>query len=75
MQPPPAPRPRSKIDSLIFMPDSIRTANVEEQASSLNPQKQDRETTGKDVEDEVEVENVERPIDLYKVLLIPLSIL
>ncbi|KAL8479362.1 hypothetical protein ACS0TY_026289 [Phlomoides rotata] len=67
-KPPPAPRPRSKIDSLIFMPDSIKTTNVEEQASSLNPQVHNRETAGKEVENEVEVENVERPVDLYKAI-------
>ncbi|KAL0377055.1 UNVERIFIED_CONTAM: G patch domain-containing protein TGH [Sesamum calycinum] len=75
-KPPPAPRARSKIDSLIFMPDSIKTANVEEHIrtehpSSLVPQahngKQGGETTDKEVENEVEVENVERPVDLYKV--------
>lgn len=65
------------MDTLIFMPDSIRTANVEEhvseeRTSSLVPQvhnrKQDRGTNEKEVENEVEVENVERPVDLYKVL-------
>ncbi|KAI3470210.1 hypothetical protein Pfo_026873 [Paulownia fortunei] len=76
-KPPPAPRVRSKMDSLIFMPDSIKTANVEEHvavegASSLVPQahngKQGRETTEEEVENEVEVENVERPVDLYKAI-------
>ncbi|KAL0456513.1 UNVERIFIED_CONTAM: G patch domain-containing protein TGH [Sesamum latifolium] len=76
-KPPPAPRARSKMDSLIFMPDSIRTANVEEHIrtehpSSLVPQvhngKQGGETTDKEVASEVEVENVERPVDLYKAI-------
>ncbi|KAL0284879.1 UNVERIFIED_CONTAM: G patch domain-containing protein TGH [Sesamum angustifolium] len=76
-KPPPAPRARSKMDSLIFMPDSIKTANVEEHIrtehpSSLVPQvhsgKQGGETTDKEVENEVEVENVERPVDLYKAI-------
>lgn len=76
MQPPPPPRLRSKMDSLIFMPDSIRAANVEEQNSgkqtSTSAQgKKDRETAEKEAEIEVEVENVERPVDLYKVM--PLS--
>lgn len=52
------------------MPDSIRTANVEEHVSVEHNGKKDRETTEKEVEDEVEVENVERPVDLYKVLTI-----
>ncbi|KAL0388053.1 UNVERIFIED_CONTAM: G patch domain-containing protein TGH [Sesamum radiatum] len=76
-KPPPAPRARSKMDSLIFMPDSIKTANVEEHIrtehpSSLVPQvhngKQGGETTDKEVENEVEVEHVERPVDLYKAI-------
>lgn len=71
------------MDSLIFMPDSIRTANVEEhnnsgkRTSKSAPQenngKKDTETAEKEAEIEVEVANVERPIDLYKV--IPLSTL
>ncbi|KAL0413861.1 UNVERIFIED_CONTAM: G patch domain-containing protein TGH [Sesamum radiatum] len=82
-KPPPAPRARSKMDSLIFMPDSIKTANVEEHIrtehpSSLVPQvhngKQGGETTDKEVVSEVEVENVERPVDLYKVLLLLLGL-
>lgn len=81
MQPPPPPRVKSKMDSLIFMPDSITTANVEEHVSmerksSSVPRphngKKDRETTENEVEDVVEVENVERPVDLFKVL--PLSL-
>lgn len=60
------------MDSLIFMPDSVKAANVEETvASSAVPQahdkKQGRETAEKEVESEIEVENVERPVDLYKV--------
>lgn len=54
-KPPPAPRMRSKMDSLIFMPDLVKAANPEEVA--------DRE-----LEVEVEVENVERPVDLYKAI-------
>ncbi|KAK4487520.1 hypothetical protein RD792_005836, partial [Penstemon davidsonii] len=76
-KPPPPPRARSKIDSLIFMPDSVKTASKEEdiateRSSSLHPQKDNRkqgkETTEKEVEIEVEVENVERPVDLYKAI-------
>lgn len=75
MQPPPAPRAKSKMDSLIFMPDSIRAADVEENVpaerrSSAHNGKKDKETNTieKEAEPEVEVENVERPVDLYKVL-------
>lgn len=84
MQPPPAPRVKSKMDSLIFMPDSITTAKVEEHvsmerksssASRAHNGKKDKETTENEVEDVVEVENVERPVDLYKVLPSSLYIL
>ncbi|PIN18438.1 putative RNA binding protein, contains G-patch domain [Handroanthus impetiginosus] len=72
-KPPPPTRVRSKMDSLILLPDSVKAANVEERvASPLFPQandgKQGRETTEKEVENEVEVENVERPVDLYKAI-------
>lgn len=76
-KPPPAPRMRSKMDTLIVMPDFIKTVAVEEHvtadpAPSLVPQDsngtRDRETMEMKVENEVEVENVERPIDLYKAI-------
>ncbi|KAK6146343.1 hypothetical protein DH2020_020212 [Rehmannia glutinosa] len=76
-KPPPAPRVRSKMDSLIFMPDSIKTAIVEdhvsmEHKSSLVPQmdkgKIGQEATENEVQNEVEVENVGRPVDLYKAI-------
>lgn len=70
-QPPPAPRARSKMDSLLFMPDSIKSAKVEETvtpiADPLPMIKLDDEDTNKE-ESKVEAENVERPVDLYKVL-------
>ncbi|XP_047970608.1 G patch domain-containing protein TGH-like [Salvia hispanica] len=76
-KPPPAPRMKSKMDSLIFMPDSIRAADVQEQVpgerrSSSQPQghsrKKENEAIDKEAEIEVEVENVERPVDLYKAI-------
>lgn len=76
-KPPPAPRMRSKMDTLIVMPDFIKTTTVEEHvaadpAPSLVPQDsngtRDRETMEMEVENEVEVENVERPVDLYKAI-------
>ncbi|CAA0833284.1 G patch domain-containing protein TGH [Striga hermonthica] len=75
-KPPPAPRVRSKMDSLLFMPDSIKTATVEEhvvneQASSVaqtQKRKPGMETADKEIQDEVEIENVERPVDLYKAI-------
>ncbi|XP_042027992.1 G patch domain-containing protein TGH-like [Salvia splendens] len=76
-KPPPAQRVKSKMDSLIFMPDSIRAADVQEQVpgerrSSSQPQghsrKKENEAIEKEAENEVEVENVERPVDLYKAI-------
>lgn len=76
MQPPPAPRIRSKIDSLIFTSDSVKGTRMEEPATAkkdFSPvhQSEDKDPTKKiaenETEAEVEVENVERPVDLYKV--------
>lgn len=77
MQPPPPPRPRSKMDSLIFMPDSIKAAKAEESAAvnkeplsvSRWDSEEKRRVIEKEIEVEVEAENVERPVDLYKVHL------
>lgn len=71
---PPPPRPRSKMDSLLFMPDSVRTAKVEETTKgntpmpglSLDAKEIEKEEANKQVE--VEIENVERPVDLYKAI-------
>ncbi|KAL2470149.1 G patch domain-containing protein TGH [Abeliophyllum distichum] len=76
-KPPPAPRVRSKMDSLIFMPDSIKAANMEERVSTEGPsslapkvhgKEKGQEKVEQEVEVEVEVENVERPVDLYKAI-------
>ncbi|GFP85246.1 g patch domain-containing protein tgh [Phtheirospermum japonicum] len=60
-KPPPAPRARSKLDSLFFMPDSTKTAMT-------HKGKPGTETTEQENQNEVEVENVERPVDLYKAI-------
>lgn len=76
MQPPPAPRIKSKMDSLIFMSDSVKAPRLEESVAANNdrysaPQSDapeiSRDVT-KEIEADIEVENVERPVDLYKVL-------
>lgn len=73
MQPPPAPRMQSKMDSLIFTADSVKSSKVEE---AVTPSRglatsSDHLETKNDLSEndptEVEVENVERPVDLYKV--------
>ncbi|KAK4257303.1 hypothetical protein QN277_006907 [Acacia crassicarpa] len=76
-KPPPAPRIRSKIDSLIFTSDSVKDARIEEPVNakkniSCVPQFENDDATKKVAKDEteveVEVENVERPVDLYKAI-------
>lgn len=65
-KPPPPPRSRSKLDSLIFMPDYVKAATeVEKNNVKLNDVSQLDE---KDGIVDVEVENVERPVDLYKAI-------
>ncbi|OMO51958.1 SWAP/Surp [Corchorus capsularis] len=74
-KPPPAPRMRSKMDSLLFMPDSIKGAKLEEDITNrdlpvaeTDAQKTIEDAAEKNIEVEVEVENVERPVDLYKAI-------
>nr|GMC69421.1 G patch domain-containing protein TGH [Ipomoea batatas] len=71
-KPPPAPRARSKMDSLIFMTDSVKSAKVEESVTdrlfSVSEASQEEIRTQKEIEAEIEVENVERPVDLYKAI-------
>ncbi|KAM7471178.1 hypothetical protein LguiA_009361 [Lonicera macranthoides] len=75
-KPPPPPRPRSKMDSLIFMPDSIKAVKAEETAAvnkeplsvSRWDSEEKRRVIEKEIEVEVEAENVERPVDLYKAI-------
>ncbi|XP_058189852.1 G patch domain-containing protein TGH-like [Rhododendron vialii] len=74
-QPPPPPRLRSKMDSLIFLPDSTKPVKVEETAAAFTdslsvppPGSEDitsKEATG-EFQNDVEVENVERPVGLYR---------
>lgn len=78
MQPPPAPRSRSKLDSLVFLPDSVKAAKLEDDVSgdrsesSLRLQegrKEGKEMVDQEIEVEAEPENIERPVDLYKVFV------
>lgn len=63
------------MDSLIFLPDSVKGAKPEEDVTNrdlpiaqINAQETIEDVAGK--ESEIEVENVERPVDLYKVLFV-----
>ncbi|KAK9203946.1 hypothetical protein WN943_014203 [Citrus x changshan-huyou] len=75
-KPPPAPRIKSKMDSLIFISDSVKAPRLEESVAANNdrysaPQSDapeiSRDVT-KEIEADIEVENVERPVDLYKAI-------
>ncbi|VFQ64931.1 unnamed protein product [Cuscuta campestris] len=73
-KPPAAPRARSKMDSLVFMTDSVKSRKVEECVTDRRLtvleaiQDDSRETSKDDMEVEIKVENVERPVDLYKAI-------
>ncbi|CAH8355096.1 unnamed protein product [Eruca vesicaria subsp. sativa] len=58
-----APRARNKMDSLLFLPDTVKAAS-----GSGALQGSDLQELKKEPEVEVEVENVERPVDLYKAI-------
>lgn len=64
------------MDSLIFTSDSVKGTKVEEPVTSkkdISPLQQStnknitKSTTENETEGNVEVENIERPVDLYKV--------
>lgn len=76
LQPPPAPRSKSKMDTLIFMPDTITASEVKNSVtldrdlssiSQIGNKENDGDLVEDDIKDSVEVENIERPVDLYKV--------
>ncbi|XP_050377487.1 G patch domain-containing protein TGH [Argentina anserina] len=76
-KPPPAPRSRSKIDTLIFTSNSGKETKEEKtiivKRDSYQISQPEAQGTSKDVADdesggEVEVETVERPVDLYKAI-------
>lgn len=79
-QPPPAPRMRGKLDSLIFAPDTAKITRTEDVNMSSDQSPTLWKSNGelsmdmsiKEAEVAVEVENVERPVDLYKVFLLHL---
>lgn len=66
-QPATAPRARNKMDSLIFLPDPVKAASGSGASLSARQASDIQETSVQEPEVEVEVENVERPVDLYKV--------
>lgn len=75
MQPPPAPRARSKLDSLIYLPESVKAPKLEDDVSGGRSQfslqegriEKGKEIADQEIEVDAEPENIERPVDLYKV--------
>ncbi|EEF50668.1 RNA binding protein, putative [Ricinus communis] len=76
-KPPPPPRMRSKLDSLIFTSDSVKPTKLEETTNAnrdrISNLQSGTQKISKDAADsekvvEVQVENVERPVDLYKAI-------
>ncbi|KAH8491788.1 hypothetical protein H0E87_021404 [Populus deltoides] len=75
-KPPPPPRMRSKMDSLIVTSD-LKAMKMEEAFSAdrnqplalqFSPQEVSKDVVDRETEPEVQVENVERPVDLYKAI-------
>lgn len=85
IQPAPVPRPRSKMDSLVFLPETFKSTNREEakssvrgslEASKSGPKEAEAEPSGTEADvAPTSPKNVERPVDLYKVCTIPPSML
>ncbi|XP_014509385.1 G patch domain-containing protein TGH isoform X1 [Vigna radiata var. radiata] len=76
-KPPPAPRIRSKMDSLIFTSDSVKGIKPDDPVTSIKDISPLQQYTAEDItksitenetEGDVEVENIERPVDLYKAI-------
>ncbi|GAB2270203.1 hypothetical protein Dimus_005110 [Dionaea muscipula] len=74
-KPPPPPRMRSKFDSLIVPSETAKYSKVEENTaankshvSQPNALDMDMKMSGGEDEGPLEIENVERPVDLYKAI-------
>ncbi|CAJ1944308.1 unnamed protein product [Sphenostylis stenocarpa] len=76
-KPPPVPRIRSKMDSLIFTSDSVKGIKVDDPETSKKEISSLPQSTNEDItksitenktEGDVKVENIERPVDLYKAI-------
>lgn len=74
-KPPPAPRMRSKLDTLIFTSNSVKSTKIEEALTSTpsplpqsNAEEKDKDAFENLNEKEVQVECVDRPVDLYKAI-------
>lgn len=65
------------MDSLVFTSDSVKSTTVDETVTSklpvaqLDPQQFSTDVNAREIEVNMEVEKVERPVDLYKVFFLP----
>lgn len=55
------------MDSLIFLPDTVKTASGSGGSHQASDSQAKKDTSVEEPEAEVEAENLERPVDLYKV--------
>ncbi|WCJ22025.1 G patch domain-containing protein TGH [Euphorbia peplus] len=77
-KPPPPPRMKSKMDSFVFTSDSVKATMLEGNippnrdqlatSSFTDPEEMSKQIVNGEKEVEVEAENVERPVDLYKAI-------
>ncbi|KAF3332758.1 G patch domain-containing protein 1 [Carex littledalei] len=77
-KPAPVPRPRSKMDSLVFLPETFKSTNREEakfpvrgslEASKSGLKEAEAEPSGTEADvAPTSPKNVERPVDLYKAI-------
>ncbi|KAJ4960699.1 hypothetical protein NE237_020609 [Protea cynaroides] len=74
---PPPPRVKSRMETLIFTTDSVKTTRAEQSVtankdalpvSQSEPQEKNKETNTREIDGEMQNANVERPVDLYKAI-------
>ncbi|CAN4088286.1 unnamed protein product [Withania somnifera] len=75
-KPPPAPPARSKLDSLIYLRDSVKAPKLEDDVSGCRSKfslqeghiVKVKEMADQEIEVDAEPANIERPVDLYKAI-------
>ncbi|XP_008782424.2 G patch domain-containing protein TGH homolog [Phoenix dactylifera] len=76
-KPPPLPRPRSKMETLIFMTESLKSSKTEETSSAARDSKHislsevqevQKQPTANEPDIEPSTTTVQRPVDLYKAI-------
>lgn len=76
-KPPPLPRPRSKMETLVFMTESLKSSKIEETNSANGDSKHisqtevqeiEKQPTANEPDTEPSPASVQRPVDLYKAI-------